>query len=66
MPIIIERVDVTVTFPDGEKVSGFTRLPPCPSNPLFTLYEEDGINGRIINMTKVRDIQYRVIERKAE
>lgn len=64
MPIIIEKVDVTVTFPDGEKVSGFTNLPPNPANPLFILYEEGGVNGCIINMTKARDIQYRVIERE--
>ncbi|AKM48206.1 hypothetical protein Edno5_0076 [Edwardsiella phage Edno5] len=66
MAICIERTSVVVTFPDGEKVSGFTTLPPDPAHPLFTLYEEDGINGRVINMTKDRDIQYRVIKRKAE
>lgn len=66
MPIIIEKVGVTVTFPDGEKVSGFTMLPPNPANPLFVLYEEGGVNGSIINLTKVRDVKYQVIERKAK
>ncbi|MGY0156375.1 hypothetical protein ACVQK1_09360 [Edwardsiella tarda] len=66
MPIIIEKVDVTVTFPDGEKASGFTRLPPNPANPLFVLYEEDWVNGSIINLTKVRDVKYQVIEKKAK
>ncbi|WP_035601615.1 hypothetical protein [Edwardsiella tarda] len=66
MPIIIEKVAVTVTFPDGERVSGFTSLPPNPANPLFVLYEEGGVNGSIINLTKVRDVKYQVIERKAK
>ena len=63
MPIIFEKVAVVVTFPDGEKVSGFTKMPPSPSNPLFTLYEEaGGIDGRIINMAKVRDVKFRLIK----
>lgn len=66
MPICIEKVVVTVTFPNGEKVEGITKLPPRPTNPLFTLYDDDWLNGRIINQNNVRDVQYQVIERKAK
>ena len=66
MPIDIEKTLVTVTFCDGVVAFGHTRMAPERPSEWLTIYTDESNCGRIINMKYVRDIEYRMIERKAK
>lgn len=66
MPIIIEKTLVAVTFFDGVMVCGHIPMPPDRQVEWLTIYTDESNCGRIINMKYVRDIEYRMIERKAK
>ncbi|ELV7528473.1 hypothetical protein QMU90_002337 [Edwardsiella ictaluri] len=66
MPIDIEKTLVIVTFCDGVTAFGHTRMPPERPSEWLTIYTDESNCGRIINMKYVRDIEYRMIERKAK